>query len=325
MGGPASRSTDLEVTVLRPRPDGAGSRTARGARTFIPAKAMTCLNKGGVDWDGSAAQESRPRRGGQGPGPLVRRPGAAGTPGPGSYKGTVDGRPRGPAGDDPRRRARGHRRGPRRRRRRRSLPHDPAALARFDAGPGRRRRPALSRRSRSTSSRSAASGRSLAIGRDGFPARIQSYFAPEMTRSASQARRRDGRPRSGSGSSASDGNEHVWTPSVTGPRVGRRGPGAVVWEADNCNGDFLMRLEARMEFDGFVEYKVAVYRPAAMRRRRRHPARGALEPGGRRRYMMGLGLQGRHAAGERSTGPGTSRRTRTRCGSATSTPGCSSR
>jgi len=100
-------------------------------------------------------------------------------------------------------------------------------------------------------------GRTLAIGRDGFPSRIRSFFAPEMT--GLQAKPVD--------VTAGpirfrvldeDGREHEWKPSVTGPRLARRGPGAVVWEADNCNGDFLLRVQARMEFDGFVDYKVSV-------------------------------------------------------------------
>ncbi len=132
-------------------------------------------------------------------------------------------------------------------------------------------------------------GRSLTIGRDGFPALIQSYFAPEMTRlqskpvpvTAGPIRLRV---------IGKDGKEHVWTPSVTGPRVGRRGPGAVVWEADNCNGGFLMRVEARMEFDGFVEYKVAVSAQSdASVADIRLEVPWSPEAAG---YMMGLGYKG---------------------------------
>ncbi|NTV80105.1 MAG: hypothetical protein HGA24_01595, partial [Candidatus Aminicenantes bacterium] len=87
-----------------------------------------------------------------------------------------------------------------------------------------------------------------------------------------------------------DGNDLSWTPSLSGPRLSRRGPGAVVWESDNCNGDFLMRLEARMEFDGFVDYRVAVTarRDVAVSDIRLEvPWNEASAT-----YMMGLGFKG---------------------------------
>ena len=87
-----------------------------------------------------------------------------------------------------------------------------------------------------------------------------------------------------------EGRELEWTPSLTGPRLSRRGPGAVVWESDNCNGDFLMRLEARMEFDGFVDYRVAVTarRDVAVSDIRLEvPWNEACAT-----YMMGLGFKG---------------------------------
>ncbi len=100
-------------------------------------------------------------------------------------------------------------------------------------------------------------GRSLTVGPDGFPARIRSYFAQEMTRLSTKAVAvtpypiklivRDGR-----------GSELNWTPAGPAPRPTRKGPGAVVWEAESAAGDLRMKLSARMEFDGFVDYKVAV-------------------------------------------------------------------
>ena len=132
-------------------------------------------------------------------------------------------------------------------------------------------------------------GRTLAIGRDGFPALIRSYFAPEMTRLRTE-------PVAVTPSPirlvvvGGDGVELAWTPSMTGPRVGSRGPGAVAWEADNCNGDFLLRVEARLEFDGFVDYKVALTarRDVAVNDIRLEvPWSGEAAD-----YMMGLGFKG---------------------------------
>ena len=242
--------TDLEVTFSDLVKAGPAAAPA-----VIPAKAMTCLNKGGVDWNGLPLKKAVPVEKGkvQALWCGVRVPGSAE---PGSYKGTVTVAPTGrpqtvlaveldvtdellaDAGDGD----------PFRMTRLRWLdstlaqdddivpPYTPLAVDKFTVR---------------------CLGRSLTIGRDGFPALIQSYFAPEMTRLQS-------RPVPVTAGPirlrviGEDGKEHVWTPSVTGPRVGRRGPGTVVWEADNCNGGFLMRVEARMEFDGFVEYKVAV-------------------------------------------------------------------
>jgi len=89
-----------------------------------------------------------------------------------------------------------------------------------------------------------------------------------------------------------ESRELAWTPGVTGPRLSQRGPGAVVWEAGNCNGDFLMRVEARMEFDGFVDYKVAI-----TARRDLAVSDIRLEvPWSQEasKYMMGLGFKGGH-------------------------------
>jgi len=132
-------------------------------------------------------------------------------------------------------------------------------------------------------------GRSLTIGHDGFPARIQSFFAPEMTRLQAK-------PVSVTAAPIrlriidKENTELAWNPSMTGPRLAQRGPGAVVWEADNCNGDFLMRIEARMEFDGFVDYKVAVTaRRDISVSDIRLEVPWAPESA---KYMMGLGIKG---------------------------------
>jgi hypothetical protein len=228
---------------------------ASPAQVLVTAKQMTCFNKGGVGWDGSAFSKALPVDQGkvqalwcgfQVPASVA----------PGLFKGTVTVAPAG-------------------------LPETILALeldvtneTLADAGDGD---PSRLSRLRWLDSRLAQDdgivppytaltvdhftvgclGRTLTIGRDGLPARIQSFFAPEMTRlqtkpvavigSPIRLRIFDGERR-----------ELAWTTSVTGPRLARQGVGTVIWEADNCSGDFIMRLEARMEFDGFVDCKVAV-------------------------------------------------------------------
>jgi hypothetical protein len=225
------------------------------APTLVPAKSLTCFNKSGVDWDGSLIKKTIPIERGKVQalwcGVLVPRLAR-----PGVFKGTVTIAPK-------------------------DLPETILAVdltvtdaVLEDAGDGDPYRMTRMRWIDSTLDQDdgivppytalkvdhftvGCLGRSLTIGRDGFPARIQSYFAPEMTRLQAK-------PASVISSPIrlrvidDENAELAWNPSMTGPRLAQRGPGAVVWEADNCNGDFIMRLEARMEFDGFVNYKVAV-------------------------------------------------------------------
>jgi hypothetical protein len=257
------------------------------APAVIPAKAMACFNKGGVNWDGSAFKKTVPVEGGkvQALWCGVQVPGGAE---PGLYKGTLAVAPAGlpetvlaveltvtaetlaDRGDaDPFRMTR-----------LRWLdstlaqdddivpPYTPLAVDGFTIG---------------------CLGRSLTIGRDGFPALIQSYFAPEMTRLQAKPVPVTAGPIKLHVLDEA-GREHVWTPSVTGPRLGQRGPGAVAWEADNCNGGLLMRVEACMEFDGFVDMKVAVTAQSDI-----SVADIRLEvpwSPEAARYMMGLGQKG---------------------------------
>ncbi len=275
------RFSDL-VRADGPSPDG-----ATPAAAAIPARDLTCFNKGGVGWDGASFAKALPVEEGRiqalwcgVPVPRDIRPGLlrgtvtvapAGLPETVlAVELTVTGETLDDAGDGE----------PARMTRLRWLdstlaqdegivpPYTPLTVERFTVG---------------------CLGRTLAIGRDGFPARIRSSFAPEMTRlqarpvdvTAGPIRLRV---------LDENGRGHDWQPSQTGPRLARRGPGAVVWEADNCNGDFLMRVEARMEFDGFVDYKVALTarRDIAVSDIRLEVPWAAASA----EYMMGLGFKG---------------------------------
>jgi len=255
--------------------------------TVIPAKDLTCFNKGGVNWDGTRFDKAVP----VGKGKVqalwcgVRLPRSIPA---GTFRGTVTVAPAGlpetvlgvelavteevleDSGDGD----------PYRMTRLRWLdstlaqdtglvpPYTALTVDRFTVG---------------------CLGRTLAIGRDGLPARVESSFAPEMTRLRA-------RPVAVTAAPIrlrlidADGAEHPWKPSLTGPRLSPRGEGAVAWEADNCNGDFLMRVEARMEFDGFVDYKVAV---TALNDTAVSDIRLEVpwSPGAAK-YMMGLGFKG---------------------------------
>ena len=134
-------------------------------------------------------------------------------------------------------------------------------------------------------------GRSLTIGRDGFPALIQSYFAPEMTRLQIQARSRDGRPdpapghRRGREGARLDAERHRSAGGPARSRDGRLGS---------------RQLQRRLPHAGRSPHGIRRLRRVQGRRlrperrvRRGHPARGALEPGGRRVHD-GPRTQGRH-------------------------------
>lgn len=257
------------------------------APSVIPGKDMTCINKGGLGWDGAPFTKAVPVARGRVQALWCGVPVPPGIR-PGVFKGTVTVAPSG-------------------------LPETVLAVeltvtdeTMADGGDGDPSRLTRLRWLDSTLAQDdgivppytamtvdhltvGCLGRALAIGRDGLPSRIRSYFAPEMTRlqakpvdvTAGPIRLRV---------LDEDGREHDWKPSVIGPRLARRGPGAVVWEADNCNGDFLLKVQARMEFDGFVDCKVSVTARRDMAVsdiRLEVPWREASAT-----HMMGLGFKG---------------------------------
>ncbi len=260
---------------------------APAARTLIEASALGCLNKGGVDWDGSAirktvaVEESKVQ-------PLwcgVRVPRDAR---PGVFNGTVTVAPAG-------------------------MPATVLAVELRvtgelleDAGDGD---PFRMSRLRWLDSRLAQDdgivppytpitvdglkigclGRSLTIGADGFPARIESFFAPEMTRLQTKAIALTAAPFKLRVVDVS-GRELTWVPDPPGPRPVQHGPGAVVWETVSRAGGLTMTVTARMEFDGFVDYKVAL---SAERDIGISDVRLEIPlDEARVRYMMGLGFKG---------------------------------
>ena len=258
-------------------------------RTLIAASAMTCFNKGGVNWDGTSFRKGLPVDLGkvQALWCSIQVPRDAR---PGVFSGTVTVAPKG-------------------------LPETilgvelrVTADVFEDAGDGDPSRMSRLRWLDSTLSQDdsivppytplvidgltvACLGRSLTIGPDGLPARIQSFFAPGMTRlqtkpiplisSPFKLRVTD-----------SGGRELAWVPNAgaPGPRPIQKGPGAVSWEAESDAGDLVMKIAARMEFDGFVDYKVAV-----TARRDTSVSDVRLEVPFSEdcvRYMMGLGFKG---------------------------------
>jgi hypothetical protein len=259
--------------------------TAKGTRAVIPASAFRCSNTGGTDWTGRTFQKTvRVERGKvQAVWVGVRVPDSAT---PGEYEGavtltqkgmesatvpvtlTVSGDTIKAAGDDE----------PWRHSRLRWLdsmlafdddlvpPYAPVEVVGSTIG---------------------VLGRKVTIGDTGFPRSIQSLFAPEMTRVGDRPREVLAGPLRLVVESA----ESDVTPWVgSGASFVRKGPGAVAWEAKSAAGPLTMQTRALMEFDGNVEFEVAI---RAARQTVVSDIRLEI-PIAREvaRYMMGMGLKG---------------------------------
>jgi hypothetical protein len=130
-------------------------------------------------------------------------------------------------------------------------------------------------------------GRSLALDAAGFPARITSYFNPEVTGIEAAGRDVLVSPVS------------LFAAGKDGVRIPLRGkgvlitslkPGAVTWEAESVGGLFTLRVRGRMEFDGYVEFRTDLTAASGAEVsdiRLEIPVRGDTA-----RYMMGLGFKG---------------------------------
>lgn len=130
-------------------------------------------------------------------------------------------------------------------------------------------------------------GRSVVVGRDGFPARIQSRFTQAMTSIGDKGRDVLTGPirlvAEGAGTAIPN-----WTTS--GIRFELHAPGAVHWQSDGTAGPLAIRTRAQMEFDGNIDYDVEVRaREATSLSDIRLEIPFARDVA---RYMMGLGFKG---------------------------------
>jgi hypothetical protein len=131
-------------------------------------------------------------------------------------------------------------------------------------------------------------GRRIVLGRGGFPDRIESAFAPEMTRLAPVPRQVLASPiainvETGSGAPV------AW--KWAGPPVfTKRTPGTVAWQTTAAGGALKMTVHGQMEFDGTVDYQVTIAADRAT------PVDDVVleipMAGDVARYMMGMGLKG---------------------------------
>ena len=130
-------------------------------------------------------------------------------------------------------------------------------------------------------------GRRVMLGENGLPAGIQSFFAEEMTHLSKKGRNVLAAPVTLE-IEGKDGA--VQSMDASGFRFLRRESGLVSWEAMSRGGNVSLRLQGDMEYDGAIEYQLAVTadRPVDVKDiRLRIPLKSDVA-----RYMMGLGRKG---------------------------------
>jgi hypothetical protein len=133
-------------------------------------------------------------------------------------------------------------------------------------------------------------GREIALAPTGLPARITSYFTGEMTEVGRRGRQMLAAPIA---FVAEDSSGHPLSWRAHGVRFTRELPGAALWSASSEAGPLRMTTRAQLDFDGNIEYTVAVTTraPTVLRDLR-------LEIPFRRdvaRYFMGLNRKGGRA------------------------------
>jgi hypothetical protein len=130
-------------------------------------------------------------------------------------------------------------------------------------------------------------GRTVDLDSSGFPRSIRSHFTPDATSAA-------GTPRELLQAAArlvvegADGALLPWTHS--GPRITKQAEGAADWEAASRAGALAAAVHGRIEFDGTIEYTVALKAEEAVELRDVRlelPLRDDAA-----RYAMGLGWKG---------------------------------
>ena len=131
-------------------------------------------------------------------------------------------------------------------------------------------------------------GRSIRLSRQGFPEQIQTWFTPEMTDTTDHPNSLLAENIHFHFIRASDGKDIRLTPQ--GVQFIQRSPGTVRWTAAGTSDELRMDVSAALEFDGFLSYtvKVTALTDLDLKDIDMHipfqPDMG--------KYMMGLGLKG---------------------------------
>ncbi len=130
-------------------------------------------------------------------------------------------------------------------------------------------------------------GRRVTVGRNGFPAAIESFFSYEMTHLDDAPRRVVSAPVRLVVEDAG-GNTLSW--EGEGFRYTRQNAGVAMWDARNVSGALVMDVHGAMEFDGNIEFRVALQATEAVTLadvRLEIPVAADVA-----KYMMGMGYKG---------------------------------
>ena len=130
-------------------------------------------------------------------------------------------------------------------------------------------------------------GRTMALGPDGLPSSIRSFFPIEMTSLGTEARELLAGPIRLIAEDAS-GRAVDW--SMGGFRIVEHDTGMIVWEAASRGGPLRMSLRGSLEFDGNAEFAAALTADSAVVLRDVR-LEIPLRPDAAR-YLMGLGFKG---------------------------------
>jgi hypothetical protein len=131
-------------------------------------------------------------------------------------------------------------------------------------------------------------GRKLMINRDGLPAKIQTFFTPEMTSIGSTPNELIIEPLHFHFYDTAGKQPLKW--KSDGIRFTRKEPGTVAWQSSSTSATLRMDISAQIEFDGFLAYtiKFTALEDVAFNEINFHlPMQPDLS-----RYFMGLGLKG---------------------------------
>ena len=131
-------------------------------------------------------------------------------------------------------------------------------------------------------------GRTIEIGADGFPRRIQSFFNPEMT--GLQEKGRDILSRKVSFVVADGSGQGIPWQMESQTRVTQQAAGLVAWQSCGRAGKVTLALKATLEFDGNLEYSLRLRAEEKVQLsdiRLEIPLNAQAA-----RYMLGLGFRG---------------------------------
>ncbi|HLX65412.1 MAG TPA: glycoside hydrolase domain-containing protein, partial [Puia sp.] len=131
-------------------------------------------------------------------------------------------------------------------------------------------------------------GRSIRLGRQGFPVQIQTFFTPEMTEMTERPTDLLAEGIHFHFVRKTDGKDMPLSPG--GVTFGQRSPGTVSWNAVSTSDTLRMEVSASLEFDGFLSYTVKVIALADIDLKD-IVMHIPFEPGAAT-YLMGLGRKG---------------------------------